>query len=163
MKHIGWCLEELQRILAKIPRYLKDTEDDSKERSKANTIVNRLQEVVNTLEQIVLNPKFEKYIKRLEQAPIHELQMQGEKIEHLLHELVEFVGAWKTALQHLRKVIIQNPEVRREETRHLSYDIQCKFGNVMCELNEEFKQAVHTEEELREAVNSEQHLEEFLK
>ncbi len=159
MKHIGWCLDKIQRVMAKIPKAV-DTPDDKK---KANDILDDVEGYANTLEKIITNPKFKKYIHRLEKAPIEEARLEAHEIEELIKDLEHMLQVLDTYLKNLRDIVVNHPDQWYDKSSQLSLMIDQKFGDERGELRKEFQAVVHTEEELREVVTSDKHLEAFLK
>ena len=54
MKHIGWCLEQIQIVMSNMPGELKSKEDED----KARFIIARVQEYAEILAKLILHPKF---------------------------------------------------------------------------------------------------------
>ena len=48
MKHIGWCLDQIQIVTSKMPLRLHSSED----KAKAQAIINEVEEYKNTLAEI---------------------------------------------------------------------------------------------------------------
>lgn len=83
MKHIGWCLDKIQVEMAHIPREVISQED----KNKASHILDEVQACANTLAQLILNPKFKKYLHRLERPSIEAVRLQTHEIEELFKDL----------------------------------------------------------------------------
>ena len=159
MKHIGWCLERIQMVMAHIPRAVISQED----KVKANNILNEVQEYANTLAQLILHPKFKRYLHQLETSSIEGIRLQAHEIEELSKNLEQMLYEVDLYVKDLRESIISNPEQWKKKADQLVLMIDQKFGGEKGELRKEFQIALHTEEELKQLVTSEEHLAEFLK
>ncbi|MBU1111751.1 MAG: hypothetical protein ABIG93_02380 [archaeon] len=165
MKHIGWCLEQIQIVMSNMPGELKSKEDED----KARFILARVQEYAEILAKLILHPKFKKSLHELEKVPIEGIRLQAHEVEELLKDLEHSLYIISLAVNELLEII--NIKFRTEDDTkrwRKSYDklvvmIDQKFGGERGELRKEFKVAVHTEEELRLIVKSERIMEEFLK
>ena len=159
MKHIGWCLERIQIVMAHIPRAVISEED----KEKANKILNEVQEYANTLAQLILYPKFKNYLSKLENSSIEGLRLQAHEIEELFKDLEHMLYVLDLYIKNLREIIENHPEQWNKKADQLVLMIDQKFGGEMGELRKEFQVALHKEEELKQLVTSEEHLAEFLK
>ena len=159
MKHIGWCLEKIQVTMNHIPRAVISKGD----KSKANNILDKVQEYANTLEQLITHSKFEKYLCQLGTSSIKGVRLQEHKIKELLKDLEHMLYVVDLYIKNLRVIITDNPEQWSKKADQLVLMIDQKFGGEKGELRNEFQIALHTEKELRRLVTSEKHLAEFLK
>ncbi len=159
MKHIGWCLDSIQRAVMKRPMKL-DSQEDKK---RANSMLDEIQEYVNTLAQLVLNPNFKKYLYQLEKTPIKGVSLQAHQIEELFKDLEHVLYVLSLYIKNLRNIIITHPEQWVSKSEQLVRMIDQKFGGEKGELRREFQIVLHSEEELRRIITSEKHLAEFLK
>lgn len=159
MKHIGWCLERIQIVMAHIPKTVLSQED----KVQANSILNTIQSLADTLAELIQHPKFKKYLHQLENAPVEGVRLQAHEIEELLKDLEHMLYMLDLYIKNLKEIIINHPEQWSKKADQLTLMIDQKFGGEMGELRKEFQVAVHTEEELKQLVTSEKHLEEFLK
>ena len=159
MKHIGWCLERIQIAMANIPRAVISQED----KGKAQNILDEVQEYANTLAQLILNPKFKRYLYQLEKASIERVRLQAHEIEELLKDLEHMLYVLDLYIKNLKEIIINHPEQWSNKADQLVLMIDQKFGGELGELRKEFQIALYAEGELKQIVTSEEHLAEFLK
>jgi len=159
MKHIGWCLERIQIVMANIPREVMSQED----KEKAQGILDEIQEYADTLAQIIQNPKFKEYLHQLEESSIEGVRLQAHEIEELFKDLEHMLYVLDLYIKNLREIIINHPEQWGKKANQLVLMIDQKFGGEMGELRKEFQVALHAKEELKRLVTSEKHLAEFLK
>ena len=159
MKHIGWCLDQIQIEMGKIPRGIKSEED----KVLAKKILDEVKEYEDTLTQIILHPKFKESLKQLENSSIKEIQLQAHEIEELFKDLEHMLYVVDLYIKNLRELLVNDPDEWRSKAEQLVLMIDQKFGGEMGELRKEFEVVLHEEEELKKIVSSEKHLEEFLK
>jgi len=159
MKHIGWCLDRIQIVMGHIPRAVLSPED----KEKANNILDEVQEYADTLATLITNPKFKKYLQRLEKASIEGVKLQAHEIEALVKDLEHMLYVLDLYIKNLKEIMIKHPEQWGKKADQLALMIDQKFGGERGELRKEFQIAVHTEEELKAVVTSERHLAAFLK
>ncbi len=159
MKHIGWCLERIQIAMAHIPKAVSSQKD----KQKANKILNEVQEYEKTLVQLILHPKFKKYLSKLENSSIEGIRLQANEIEGLFKDLKHMLYILDLYIKNLREIIAHNPEQWSIKADQLVLMIHQKFGSETGELRKEFQVALHKEEELKQLITCEEHLAEFLK
>ena len=159
MKHIGWCLERIQIAMIPIPQAVIFQED----KNKANEILDQVQEYANTLAQLILHPKFKKYLQQLEKSSIEGVKLQANKIEELFKDLDHMLYVLDLYIKDLRGIIKNHPEQSSKKADQLVLMIDQKFGGERGELRKEFQIALHSQEELKQLVTFEKHLAEFLK
>jgi len=165
MKHIGWCLDNIQIAMMDMPKEL--TSEESKK--KAKQVIDDVQKYADTLVDLIRNPEFKKTIHKLEQAPIEGIRLQAHEVEELFKDLEHALHVIDLTLTELREILAlkfhDEKDIRRWKR---SYDklvlmIDQKFGGERGELRKEFQINLHTKEQLQDIVNSEKHLAEFLK
>ncbi len=159
MKHIGWCLDQIQIVMMHIPKEV--ISQDGK--NKANEILNQVQEYADTLAVLITNPEFKKIIYELESASIEEVRLEAHEIKELFKDLEHILYTLKLYIEKLREIIIDSPEEWSKMADQIVHMIDQKFGGDWGELRKEFQIALHTKEQLQEIVKSEEHLAEFLK
>ena len=159
MKHVGWCLERIQIVMANIPGAITSEED----KKTANSILDEVQEYADTLAEIITNPKFKESLDQLENSSIEGIRLEAHEVEKLFKDLEHMLYELDLYIKSLREIIINKPDQWSNKADQLVLMIDQKFGGEMGELRREFQIVVHTEEELRRMVTSEKHLEEFLK
>lgn len=159
MKHIGWCLDEIQIAMMHIPREILDNSD----RQKAINTLDKVQGYADTLEKLITNPKFGRYVHRLEDSSLEQAKLQAHEIENLVKDLEHMLQVLDLYIKNLRDIIEHRPNEWKGKADQLVLMIDQKFGGEKGELRREFQIAVHSEEELRDVVTSEEHLAEFLK
>ena len=159
MKYVGWCLEKIQIALGHIPRAV-DSQDD---KEKANKILDEIQEYANTLEQLILHPKFKEDLYNLEKSSIERIKFQAKEIEELFKDLEHMLYVLDLYIINLRDIILHHPEQWSRKADQLVLMIDQKFGGERGELRKEFQTALHAEEVLKRLTISEEHLAEFLK
>ena len=159
MKHIGWCLDQIQIVMARIPNAVISPEDVA----KAEAILNGVQRYAQTLEQLIMNPKFKNSLHQLENSSIEGVSLQAHEVEELFKDLNHMLQVLRLYIQNLREIIKAHPEQWSQKADQLVLMIDQKFGGEMGELRKEFKIALYKADELKQIVKSEQHLTEFLK
>jgi len=158
MKHIGWCLDQIQIVMADIPKKVISQKD----KTKAQDILNNVQEYANTLAELILNPKFKVYLHQLETASIEGVRLQAREIEELFKDLEHMLYVLDLYLKNLKDIIINHPEQWGKKADQLVLMIDQKFGGEKGELRREFQVAIHTQNQLKQIVTSQDHLVEFL-
>ena len=159
MKTISWCLHKIQALMTGMPKDVTSKED----KIKANKVLDDVQEYVDILNKLILNPKFKKNLDQLEKASIEGVRLQAHEIEELLKDLEHMLQVLDLYIKNLREIIVSHPEKWLEKYDMLVLMIYHKFGGEKGALRKEFEIALHTEEELRQLVTSEKHLAELLK
>ena len=172
MKHIGWCLDQIQIVMMHIPKEV--ISQDGK--NKANEILNQVQEYADTLAVLITNPEFKKIIYELESASIEEVRLEAHEIKELFKDLEHILYTLKLYIEKLREIIIDSPEEWSKMADQIVHMIDQKFGGERGELRAEFQRVLHTEErlkglisslpktkELKNIIPTLHHLEEFLK
>lgn len=158
MKHIGWCLDKIQVAFMHMPKDVTSEED----KIAANSIIDEIQEYSKTFKEILLNPKFEKYLHQLEKTSIEKVRLQAHEIERLHKDLEHMSQVLDYYINEIRDIIKNRPEQWHTRAKDLIHTIDQKFGGERGELREEFTIALHTIDELKDIVSSEKHLAEFL-
>jgi len=158
MKHIGWCLDKIQIVMADIPREVISQQD----KDKANKILDEVQEYADTLAKLVLNPRFKEYLNKLERSSIEGIMLQAHEIEELFKDLEHMLHLLDLYIKNLRDIILNHPEQWGGKADQLVLTIHQKFGGERGELRKVFQIAIHAREELEQIVDSEKHLAEFL-
>jgi hypothetical protein len=159
MKHIGWCLDMIQIVMARIPNEVNSEEN----KKLAQSLLDDVQEYANTLEALIKNPKFRKILERLEKVPIKEVTEQAHNIEELFKDFEHMLYVLDLYIKELNYIIKNNPAQWSQKADQITLMIDQKFGGEMGELRKEFLIALHTKSELAEVVADERHLAEFLK
>ena len=158
MKHIGWCLDQIQIVMVPIPKEVISPED----KEKANKILDEVEEYAKTLAQLIMNPEFKEKLHQLENASSEGARLQVHEIEELLKDLEHVLYVLDLYITNLRDIVINHPEQWHNKAKDLAEMIGKKFCDEWGELQEKFQVAVHSEEELRQLITSEKHLAEFL-
>ncbi|MBU2640072.1 MAG: hypothetical protein KKG75_05220 [Nanoarchaeota archaeon] len=158
MKHIGWCLDQIQIAMMPMPKEVISPED----KVKANDILDKIEEYLKTLAELILNPGFKEKIHQLENASSEGARLQAHEIEELLKDLEHMLYILELYITNLRDIIINHPEQWHNKAKDLCQMISQKFCDEWGELQEKFRIAVHSEEELRQLITSEKHLAEFV-
>lgn len=159
MKHIGWCLDQIQIVMMDMPRQLTTPAT----KIVANSVLDDVQQYHKTLVEIITNPEFRTHLNRLETASIEGIRLQAHQIEELVKDLEHMLQVLDLYIRELRDIITNRPEEWSGKADQIVLMIDQKFGGERGELRKEFQVAVHAEEQLRQLVTSEQHLAEFLK
>lgn len=159
MKHIGWCLEQIQIEMSKIPKTVISQND----KEKANNILDNVQNYANTLAELITNPKFRKYLNQLEKTSIEGVRLHAHEIKELFKDLEHMLYILDLYIKNLKEIILTNPEQWGNKADQLVLMIDQKFGGERGDLRKEFQVSVHLSEELKQIVTSEEHLSEFLK
>lgn len=159
MRNIGWCLDRIQIVIARIPRAVNTPE----EKTSANKILDEVHEYSVTLAQIIQNPGFRDALNQLENSSISEVKLQADQIEELAKDLNHRLQVLDLYIQELRDIIINRPQEWARKADQIVLMIDQKFGGERGNLRAEFQVALHEEEQLRALVTAEKHLEEFLK
>jgi hypothetical protein len=154
MKYIGWCLDQIQIVMVKIPRDVISSED----KAKAQAIINEVEKYAKTLAQIITNPEFKVDIQVFRHEAMKELKLQADEIEQLLKDLNHMLYELNLYIQNLREIIKDNPDQWSSKSQDLVHMIDQKFGDGRGELKKEFKMALHTKARLKQLVTSEEHL-----
>jgi hypothetical protein len=63
MKHIGWCLDQIQIAFFHLPR----TIDDPKDKVKANKVLDEVEEYAHTMMELVLSDKLRVHLNKLKE------------------------------------------------------------------------------------------------
>jgi len=161
MKHIGWCLDQIQLVMGNMPGEL----DSEEKKTKATQVITQVQEYANTLTNIIHNPKFLNTLHQLKSAHIEGIRLQAQEVEELVKNLEHMLQVIDLTLTELREIITldeKNIKRWRRSFDKLIIMIDQKFGGEMGELRREFQISLHTKEELQSIITSEQHLAEFL-
>ncbi|HIH12025.1 TPA: hypothetical protein HA241_07590 [Candidatus Woesearchaeota archaeon] len=159
MKHIGWCLDQIQIVMATMPKTVLSRQNTA----KAKVILSEVQKYTNTLEQLIQNPNFKSSLHQLENSSIEGVKLQAHEVERLFDDLKHLLLVLDLYLQQLWQILIAHPEQWGQKADQLVLMIDQKFGGEMGELRQEFKVALYQLEELRKIVTSKEHLAEFLK
>ena len=159
MKHIGWCLEQIQIVMVRIPRSVISQED----KEKAKKILVEVQEYANTLGQLVQSPTLKEYLRQLENTSIEAAKLQAQEVGRVVKDLEHMLYVLELYIQNLNDIISNHPEQWVSKADQLVLMIDQKFGNELGKLRKEFQIALHTKENLMRIVSSEEHLAEFLK
>jgi len=171
MKTIGWCLDQIQMVMAKIPRDLMSR--DNAEHAK--TVLAEVQKYANTLAQIIMHSGFKDVLSRLEHSSIEEVRLEAHQIEELFKDLEHMLYVLNLYITNLSDLVLDrlasDDETKIQDISKqwsLKADqvvlmIDQKFGGEMGELRKEFQAVLHTEEELKNIITLEEHLAHFLK
>jgi phosphoribosylanthranilate isomerase len=157
MKHIGLCLDRIQILMSQIPREV----DSESEKKQARFVLNEVEMYLETLVEIITNPKFRKYLNELEHSSDKGVQLSAGKIEELFKDLNHMLQVLNLYIRELKEIILKRPEQWGRAADQITLMIDQKFGGENGELREEFQVALHAEDELRELVTSKNHLKEF--
>lgn len=166
---IGWCLEEIQKVMAKLPNKI-ETNDDV---ILANDILSKVINLSMTLEKVITNKNFLNVLHTLENQVIEGIKFQAEHIEKLfsslnnaLNDLDKYINQLKRILDKRGNSIIPDNSLKSEWQKiagNITHMIVDEFGTMYYELREEFKVVLHTEEQLKNLQIYEEYLKEVLK
>jgi hypothetical protein len=101
MKHIGWCLDQIQIAMMGLPKPI----DSQEAKDKANEILNEVEGYKNTLVQLIEHPKFKEYLHNLEGVKIEEVSLEAAHIEQLAKDLETMAYSFETYLIEIRELI----------------------------------------------------------
>jgi len=164
MKHIGMCLDKIQIVMAHIPRTVISPED----KERASDVLDDVQEYTNTLNKLILHPKFKKNLRQLEKSSIEGVRLQAHEIEKLFNDLEHMLYVLDLTLTELREIIaLKHDEDEIIKRWKRAYDkivimIYQKFNDERSELNKEFQIVLYEKKVLRELAINEKHLAYFL-
>ncbi len=160
MSQIGWCLEEIQIVMSKMP----DKIDTNDQIILANDILSKVINLGITLEKIISDKKFKDILYKLEHQTFEGVKFQAQHIENFFNELHQMLDMLSRYVLNLRKVIDNKDHVTWQNSAgDIVKMIILDFSNKYYELREEFKVVLHTQEQLRELQVYEQHLNKVLK
>ena len=165
MKHIGWCIDNIQVASGRVPKFI--TSDDLKK--KAKNAIDDVHKYLNTLIDLVHNDTFEKAIHELEHAPIEGIRLQTHEVKELFKDLNSALYIIDLTLKELTEIlnlkVISEYDAKRWRLLYqkIMYMTSKKFCDEHYMLNKEFEVSLHTKKQLQKMVRSEEHLAEFLK
>lgn len=159
MKHIGWCLKEIQRIMGYIPHQLQSEKD----KEHALRALQETQDCLDTLKRLITHPSFAAKLQALRHAPYKELRLQAQHIEALNKDLEDIIRIITGDIAALKHIITHEPARWADKVQDLVLIIHQKFAGEKTELRKEFDAVLHSEDELKALVKVEKHLAEFLR
>ncbi|NQU78830.1 hypothetical protein HQ545_03600 [Candidatus Woesearchaeota archaeon] len=155
MKHIFTYIDTVEVLLKHVPLSL----DAPKDIAKAENILTKIEKYTHLLKGLVKTHKNEKYLKKLKNAHIKEVENWAEKVEGLFKKFEEYLNILETDCKVLRDVIKNHPEKWSSKVRDLS------FGLIMIGLDDEEedmkrfrKIAIFEIEELKSVIDIEKHI-----
>jgi hypothetical protein len=101
MKNIGWCLDNIQIVLSRLPKNINSKEN----KDKAIEIIDEVEKYTKTLEQLVENPKLSDYLSKLDKAPVSGVRLESHEVEALLKDLGHIVYTLNLYIPELRVMI----------------------------------------------------------
>jgi len=101
MKHIGWCLDNIQVKMMKLPRNI----DSDNDKSAAIHTIDEVEEYAQTMAQLVTHPKLRAYLKKLDKSPVGGVRLQAHEVEELLKELEHMLYLIGLYVSELREMI----------------------------------------------------------
>ena len=114
MKHIGWCLEQIQMVMARIPLSVISQED----KEKAKKILDEVQEYANTLGQLVQNPILKGYLHQLENASVEGARLQAQEVEGMIKDLNHTLYVLDLYIKNLKEIIFRDRKSTRLNSSH---------------------------------------------
>lgn len=154
MKHIGWCLDQIQIVSSKMPLRLNSSDD----KANAQAIINEVEKYANTLAEIITSPEYKLNLPAFKEAGLKKLNMQAHEIEKFIQNIEHMLHLLDLYINELREIISQDPNRWNTKSQDLIHYIAKTFNDERYELNKEFKIALFTREEIEKMVTSEDHL-----
>ncbi len=165
MKHIGWCLEQIQITMIGSSGNI----DTPEEKKRALWAINKTEEYLKTLLELVNRPDFKKTLYRLKNSSVKDVQLQEQEIEKLINDIrytTNYIGlSLEQAKGFLKEYDFSSDHAARWKKTYdaIVHLIDQKFGGERGELKKEFEAVLHTEKELKQIVSDEKHLASMLK
>jgi len=150
MKHIGWCLDQIQIVMSNIPRKL----NSQKDKNKAKNILYLVRIYGGALAKLIINKKFKENLYELEKHPNKEVRLEAHEIEELFKDLEHMLYVLELYTIQLTEIIEKHPEEWSRKADQLVLMINQKFGGERGELRKEFQIAFQREKELEEYVKA---------
>jgi archaellum component FlaC len=144
MKHIGWCLDQIQITMANIPHQVEDAGD----KKKAHDIMNKVEVLSQTLEKLILNSQFQTDLRALENSQIQQFQLQAHQIKELIKDLEHALQTIGLFIREMRHNIDNNSQEWTKNADKIVLMIDQKFGGDMGELKKEFEVVIHAQDTL---------------
>ena len=149
MKHIGTCLDNIQILLARMPKNIDSTTD----KAKATQMVDEIEEYAHTLEQLITHPKLRVYLLKLSNAPIDGIKLQGGEVEKLLKDLEHMLYLLDLYIQELRDMIKNHSNTWRYKAKQIFIAVIQLLDRKKKRLGREYSIAQNIKSKIRRRLN----------